>query len=36
MTRADPPLDGDERAMLVGWLDFHRETLAIKAGGLAP
>lgn len=22
--------------MLVGWLDFHRETLAIKAGGLGP
>ncbi|HTT92804.1 MAG TPA: DinB family protein [Acidimicrobiales bacterium] len=36
MTRADPPLDGDERVMLVGWLEFHRETLAIKVGGLAP
>ena len=22
--------------MLVGWLDFHRETLALKAAGLSP
>jgi hypothetical protein len=36
VTRTEPPLEGDERSMLVGWLDFHRETLAIKAGGLPP
>lgn len=36
MSRKEPPLDDDERSMVVGWLDFHRETLAIKAGGLAP
>jgi hypothetical protein len=35
MGRADPPLDGDERTMLVGWLDFHRETLALKCNGLS-
>jgi hypothetical protein len=34
MPRDDPPLEGDERTMLVGWLDFHRETLAMKVGGL--
>lgn len=34
MSRGDPPLAGDERTMLVGWLDFHRETLAIKTEGL--
>ena len=34
MTRPEPPLEGDERTMLVGWLDFHRETLAMKADGL--
>lgn len=34
MTRADPPLEGDERTMLVGWLDFHRERLAMKTEGL--
>lgn len=34
MTRQDPPVQGDERAMLVGWLDFHRETLAMKVEGL--
>lgn len=34
MGRNEPPLDGDERTMLVGWLDFHRETLALKCRGL--
>ncbi|HYD08761.1 MAG TPA: DinB family protein [Acidimicrobiales bacterium] len=34
--RTEPPLDGDERTVLVGWLDFHRETLAMKCDGLAP
>lgn len=35
VTRPDPPLTGDERAMIVGWLDFHRETLAMKCTGLS-
>jgi hypothetical protein len=34
MSRGEPPLEGDERTMLVGWLDFHRETLALKCDGL--
>lgn len=33
--RGDPPLVGDERAMLVGWLDWHRDTLAVKCQGLS-
>ena len=32
--RREPPLEGDERTMLVGWLDFHRETLLLKTEGL--
>jgi uncharacterized damage-inducible protein DinB len=32
--REDPPLVGDERAMLVGWLEFHRATLLLKCEGL--
>lgn len=35
MTRAEPPLQGSEKAMLVGWLDFHRDTLATKCEGLS-
>ncbi len=35
MSRSDPPLVGDERQLLVGWLDFHRETLALKCSGLS-
>lgn len=35
MTRPEPPLEGDERTMLVGWLEFHRETLATKVDGLS-
>ena len=31
---ADPPLTGPERAMLEGWLEFHRATVAIKCQGL--
>lgn len=34
MSRAEPPVEGDERTMLVGWLDFHRDTLAMKMHGL--
>jgi uncharacterized damage-inducible protein DinB len=29
-----PPLTGDERSMLNGWLEFHRATLEIKCAGL--
>jgi len=32
--RIDPPKVADEREMLVSWLDFHRETLALKCAGL--
>jgi uncharacterized damage-inducible protein DinB len=32
--RSIPPLNGDERATLAGWLDFHRATLARKCEGL--
>jgi uncharacterized damage-inducible protein DinB len=35
MTRVEPPLQGSERKMLVGWLDYHRETLAMKCEGLS-
>ena len=33
--RADPPLEADERAMLAAYLDFQRETLALKCAGIA-
>jgi hypothetical protein len=32
--RSDPPLEGDERTMLNAYLDFQRETLALKCAGL--
>jgi uncharacterized damage-inducible protein DinB len=32
--RPEPPLAGDETATLLGFLDFHRATLAWKTGGL--
>jgi hypothetical protein len=32
--RDEPPGQGDERAVLVGWLEFHRTTLARKCAGL--
>lgn len=32
--RVDPPFIADERAMLNNWLDWHRETLAVKCQGL--
>jgi uncharacterized damage-inducible protein DinB len=32
--RSEPPLAGDERATLVGFLDYHRATLAGKCEGL--
>jgi uncharacterized protein DUF664 len=34
--RVSEPLTGDERAMLQGWLDWHRQTLAGKCAGLTP
>ena len=34
MTRVDPPTRGDERTLLLAYLDYHRETLRRKAGGL--
>jgi hypothetical protein len=33
MPKAEPP-HGDERAVLLGWLDFHRQALAGKCAGL--
>jgi len=33
-TRREPPETGDERAMLAGFLDWHRETLRWKCAGL--
>jgi hypothetical protein len=32
--RQDPPNIAGEREMLEGWLDFHRQTLVGKCGGL--
>src|SRR4051794_32136834 len=32
--RSEPATTADERAMLEGWLNYHRETLAWKCEGL--
>jgi len=32
--RAEPPVDGDEAATLLGFLDYQRSTLGWKCGGL--
>ncbi|MER5599663.1 DinB family protein [Streptomyces sp. NPDC002265] len=32
--RTEPALDADERTMLEGWLDYHRQTLAVKCRDL--
>ncbi|MBB5085016.1 DinB family protein [Nonomuraea endophytica] len=32
--RIEPPVDGDERSTLEGFLDYHRQTLAWKCEGL--
>jgi uncharacterized damage-inducible protein DinB len=32
--RVSEPFTGDERAMLEGWLDLHRQTLLTKCAGL--
>ena len=34
ITRDREPYVADERAMLDGWLDFHRQTLLLKCTGL--
>ena len=36
MTRSDPPLKGPERESLIAWLQYHRETLALKCADLDP
>ncbi|WP_019629312.1 DinB family protein [Actinomadura atramentaria] len=33
--RVDPPHEGDERAVLCGFLEYQRETLAWKCSGLS-
>ncbi|MFJ1707270.1 DinB family protein [Kitasatospora sp. NPDC088346] len=33
-TRRTPPLVGDEREILTSYLEFHRETFALKCAGL--
>ena len=32
--RREPATTADERTMLEGWLDYHRQTLALKCEGL--
>lgn len=34
MERSEPANNADERTMLEGWLDYHRQTLAWKCEGL--
>lgn len=34
-TRTDPPMTGDERAQIMGFLHFFRETIRWKATGLS-
>jgi len=34
--RIEPPFHADERAMLDGWLEYHRGTLEHKCSGLSP
>jgi len=36
MTRIDPPDSGPERESLTSWLQYHRDTLALKCEGLDP
>ncbi len=36
MAREDPPWNGPEFEGLVGWLQYHRDTLALKCEGLTP
>ncbi|MDG9726135.1 MULTISPECIES: DinB family protein [unclassified Streptomyces] len=32
--RREPATDADERTMLEGWVEYHRQTLALKCEGL--
>jgi hypothetical protein len=34
LERVPEPADGDERSILLGWLEFHRHALAAKCSGL--
>ncbi|SFB50586.1 Protein of unknown function [Amycolatopsis marina] len=34
-TRSEPPAVGDEREVLTSFLDWHRETFALKCSGLS-
>ena len=34
LERVEPPLAAQEREMLNSWLEFHRDTLALKCAGL--
>ncbi|MCG5219853.1 DinB family protein [Streptosporangium sp. KLBMP 9127] len=34
-SRVSPPFIADERSMLDNWLNWHRETLAVKCAGLS-
>ncbi|MFU8850304.1 DinB family protein [Micromonospora sp. SL1-18] len=36
ISRKNEPYVGDERTMLEGWLDYHRDTLLLKCAGLTP
>jgi hypothetical protein len=36
LERSEPALVADERTMLIGWLEYHRATLAWKCDGLTP
>src|SRR5262249_35390881 len=36
VTRVEPPLLGDERPLLVAWLDYYRATPLHKCSGLTP
>jgi uncharacterized damage-inducible protein DinB len=36
VSRVDPPVRADEKATLLGYLEFGRETLASKCAGLTP
>ncbi len=35
-SRAPQPPDGDERALVLGWLAFYRDALSAKCDGLSP
>jgi len=34
--RTEPPTVADERTLLTGFLDYHRQTLLLKCAGLTP